>query len=199
MTDEHTNNNHRQRMNRLRIALWTAAAFLLLLPLISMQFTDEVVWTLTDFVIFGVLLVGAGVAFELVLRKTGDTAYRWGVGVALAAAFILIWVNGAVGIIGSEDNDANLMFFGVLAVGLIGAFVACFKPRGMARAMIVTTFVQILAGVIALVFGFGSHGSLWPLDILILTGFFVALWLLSAWLFQKAAWEPTSEGSEFNS
>ena len=39
------------------------------------------------------------------MRKTGDAAYRTAVGVALAAAFLLIWVNGAVGIIGSENND----------------------------------------------------------------------------------------------
>jgi len=174
-------------------------AFLLLLPLIAMQFTDDFVWTLTDFVIFGILLTGAGVAFELVLWKTGDATYRWGVGVALAASFILIWVNGAIGIIGSEDNDANLMFFGVLAVGLIGAFVARFKPRGMARAMIATAFAQALAGAFALVFGFGSRGASWPFDILILTGFFVALWLLSSWLFQRAAREPTSEGDGSNS
>ncbi len=51
-------------------------------------------------------------------------AYRFAVGVALAAAFLLVWMNLAVGLIGSEDNPANLMYFGVLAVGFIGAIIA---------------------------------------------------------------------------
>ena len=92
-------------MSRWRIAAWATAALILLVPLIAMQFTDQVVWDLADFAIFGALLVGVGVTYELVVRKTGDTAYRAAVGVALAAAFLLVWVNGAVGIIGSENND----------------------------------------------------------------------------------------------
>jgi len=191
-------NNHQQRMNPLRITLWIGAALVLLLPLIAMQFTDEVAWTLIDFVIFGVLLAGTGVSLELVIKKTGDMAYRWGVGVALAATFILIWITGAVGIVGSAGNNANLLFFGVLATSLIGSFVARFKPDGMARTTIATAFFQALAGVIALLFEFEEKGSPSPLGIIVLTGFFVALWLLSAWLFHRAAWEPTPEDGEFN-
>ena len=142
-----------QRGSRWRIAAWAAAALILLLPLFAMQFTDQVVWDVADFAIFGALLVGVGVTFELAARKTGNSAYRSAVGVALAAVFILVWVNGAVGIIGSEDNDANLMYYGVLAVGLIGAFVARFQPRGMARALFATALAQALVAVIALIAG----------------------------------------------
>lgn len=180
-----------QRLSRWRIAMWTAAALILLLPLIAMQFTDEVVWTVTDFAIFGALLVGVGVTFELAAKKTGNTAYRSAVGVALAAAFILVWVNGAVGIIGSEDNDANLMYYGVLAVGIIGALIARFQPRGMARALFATALAQALVAVIALIAGMGYPWS-GPLEILVLNGFFVALFVGSAWLFRRAAAErPT--------
>jgi hypothetical protein len=168
-----------QRGSRWRIAAWTAAALVLLLPLIAMQFTDEVVWDVADFVIFGALIVGAGVAFELAAKKTGNAAYKTGVGLALAAAFLLIWVNGAVGIIGNEDNDANLMYFGVLAVGLIGALIARFEPQGMARAMIATAGAQVLVFVIALVAGWGFTGPI--------TFFFLAFWAGSARLFQTAA------------
>ena len=107
-------------MSRWRIAAWAAAALILLLPLVAMQFTDEVVWDVADFAVFGALLVGVGVTYELAARKTGNTAYRAAFGVALAAVFLLVWVNLAVGIIGSEDNDANLMYYGVLAVGSLG-------------------------------------------------------------------------------
>jgi hypothetical protein len=57
---------------------------------------------------------------------TDNRAYRAAVGVAIAAAFILVWMNLAVGIIGSEDNPANLMYGGVLAIGIIGAVIARF-------------------------------------------------------------------------
>lgn len=188
---ENTENTGRRSRNRWRIAAWSTAALLLLLPLFAMQVTDQVVWGVTDFAIFGALLVGVGVTFELAARKTGNSAYRSAVGVALAATFILIGVNGAVGIIGTENNDANLMFGGVLAVGIIGAIIARFQPRGMARAMFATGLAQALVAVIALIAGFGSNDPNWPLEILMATGFFTALWLTSAWLFQKAAREPT--------
>jgi hypothetical protein len=167
-----------RRGNRWRVAAWGTAALLLLLPLFAMQVTDEVNWGAADFALFGVMLVGAGGTFEVAARMTGNTAYRAAVGVALAAAFILVWMNLAVGIIGSEDNPANLMYGGVLAVGIIGAVIARFQPHGMARALVATALAQALVAVIALIAGWGYA--------FILTGIFVGLWLLSAWLFRKA-------------
>ena len=81
-------------------------------------------WDVVDFSVFGAMLLGVGVIYTLVRRKTDNKTYRFAFGVALAAAFILIWVNAAVGIIGDESNDANMMYFGVLAVGIIGAKAA---------------------------------------------------------------------------
>ena len=182
-----TENGSGRRGSRRRTAAWAAAALILLLPLVAMQFTDEVAWDVTDFVIFGALLVGAGIALELAARKSGNSAYKTGVGVAVAAAFLLIWVNGAVGIIGNEDNDANLMFFGVLATGFIGALIARFEPQGMARAMIATAGAQVLVFVIALVAGWGFTG--------LITLFFLAFWLGSAQLFRKAAREGRKRGA----
>ena len=43
------------RRRRWRLAAWSVAALLLLLPLVAMQFTDEVNWSLADFVVFGAL------------------------------------------------------------------------------------------------------------------------------------------------
>ena len=108
------------RKNIIRIALVTAC--ILLVPLVAMQFTEEVNWDLFDFAFMGTLLFGTGLAYELVARKAGAIAYRAAVGVALAAALLLVWVNGAVGIIG--NGPVNLMYFGVLAVLVIGAAVA---------------------------------------------------------------------------
>lgn len=180
--------------SRWRIDAWTAAGLILLVPFLAMQVTDEVAWDTSDFAFFGALVVGVGVTYELAARMRGDTAYRAGVGVALAAAFILVWVNGAVGIIGSEENPANLMYFGVLAVGIIGAFNARFQPRGMARALFASALAQALVAVIALIAGLGLPWS-GPGEIVILNGFFVALFVGSALLFRKAARGRLGQGA----
>lgn len=165
--------------SRSRVALWSFAAALLLLPLVAMQFTQEVNWTLADFLVFGTMLVIACGAYELATRASGNKAYRIAAGVAVATAFILVWVNLAVGIIGTEGNPANLMYGGVIAVGGIGALIARFQARGMARALVATAVAQALVAVIAVVAGLGYT--------LVVTAFFVALWLTSAWQFGKAA------------
>ena len=108
-------------------------------------------WDVTDFVVFITLIAGVTATYTLAARKTGNASYRSAIGVALAAAFILVWVNGAVGIIGSEDNDANLLYGGVLLVGVIGAIIARLKPEGMARALFATAGAQTLVAVFALV------------------------------------------------
>lgn len=177
--------------NRWRIAAWCTAALVLLLPLFAMQFTEEVAWDLADFAIFGAMLAGAGATFELAARRRGNNTYRAAVGIALAAAFGLVWVNAAVGIIGTENNPANLMYGGVLAVGIIGAVVARFQPDGMARALCATALVQALVALIAVVAGMGYPASP-PMEILGVNASFAVLWLISAWLFRKAGREQTS-------
>lgn len=189
-----TENDGGRRGRRWRIAACAAAALILLLPLMAMQFTDQVNWNVADFAFAAVLLVGVGLAYELSVRKTGDGAYRAAVGVALAAAFILVWVNAAVGIIGSEDNDANLMYFGVLAVGITGALLARFQPRGMFRALLATALAQTLVAVIVLIAGMGYPSS-GPIEVLVINGFFVALFVGSAWLFRRAAQKRPEWGS----
>ena len=107
-------------------------------------------WDVLDFAVFGAMLVSVGFIYRLVRRKADNKTYRLAVGVALAAAFILIRINGAVGIIGDESNDANMMYFGVLAVGIVGAVIARFKPRGMVRALCATAIAQVAVAAIAL-------------------------------------------------
>lgn len=172
-----------------------ATAFILLVPLLAMQFTDEVIWSLFDFAFAGAFIFGTGLTYVLVVRKAGNIAYRAAVGVALTAAFILAWINAAVGIIGSEDNDANLMYGGVFAVGIIGSLIARFRPRGMARVLFAAALAQALVAVVALSFGFGSPWSP-PGEILTLNGLFVALFVGSALLFRHAGREQTPAGAE---
>ena len=111
-----------RRKNIARIALVTAC--ILLLPGLAMLTTDQLVWTLVDFIVAGALLLGAGLTYELIASRTGDTAYRVAIGLAVGAALVLVWVNLAVGLTGSANDLADLMYAGVLAVGVIGAIVA---------------------------------------------------------------------------
>jgi hypothetical protein len=130
----------------------------------------------------------------VLVAKAGNIAYRAAVAVALAAALLLVWVTGAVGIIGSEDNNANLMYFGVLAVGIVGAIVARLRPHEMARALFATALAQASVAVIALIFGLGLPWSP-PAEILGLNGFFVALFVGSALLFRYTARVRPSAGA----
>jgi hypothetical protein len=175
---------------------WSAAALGLLLPLAAMQVTDEVNWGAGDFAVAGALVLGVGVTYELAARTTGNGAYRAAVAVALAAAFILVWINLAVGIIGTEDNPANLMYGGVLAVGIVGAVLARCRPRGMARALLATALAQAAAAVAAVIGGWGYPASP-PLELALLNGGFAALWLASAWLFRKAARDAVGSTATF--
>lgn len=121
-------------------------------------------------------------------------AYRFAVGMALAAAFLLVWINLAVGVIGSEDNPANLMYFGVLAIGFIGAIIAEFRPRGMARVLFAMAFAQALVPVIALII-WKPQVTSGVLGVLTLNGLFVVLFIGSALLFRNAARELTAAGA----
>ena len=180
-------NRDGQRGSRWRIAAWAAAALVLALPLVAMQLTDDVNWTVADFVFAAALMLGVGVPFELAVRKTSDTAYRAAVGVALAAAFLLVWVNGAVGI--NDNSTADGMYFWVIVVGIIGASIARFKAHGMARAMFATALAQALVAAIALIAGMvPAYNS--AFEIVALNGFFVALFVGSALLFRRAARGP---------
>lgn len=172
----------------LRIVL--ATAFLLMLPWLAMRYTDEVAWSPADFVVAGVLLLGTGFTYELVAKRGGSIAYRAAVGIALAAALLLVWVNLAVGIIGTEDNTANLLYLGVIAVGLIGAAIARLEQRGMARALFATALAQAFVPVLALIIWKPSvtpWGAPGVGGVFVLNTAFAMLFVGSALLFRRSA------------
>jgi hypothetical protein len=172
--------------NALRILGWVAVAALLALPLVAMQFTAEVNWTAEDFVAAGVILGGAGLATEFLVRRSTSHAYRIGAVLAVVAAFLTVWANLAVGMIGDEGNRYNLLFGGVLAAALLGMILARFQPAGMALAMLVTAVAQTAVGA----FGLSA-------DLLggVLSMGFAGLWLVAAALFRNAARTEASAGA----
>jgi hypothetical protein len=163
-----------------RVVGWSIPAVLLLLPLVAMQLTDEVNWTAFDFVFAAALFGIVGLAFEFIVRKSRSLAYRFGAALAVVAAFLTVWANGAVGMIGSEDNPYNLLFGGVLLVALTGAILARFEPAGMARAMVAAAIAQAVLGA----FGLSTDVPGGVLSI-----GFAGLWLVAAALLRIAARE----------
>ncbi|HEV7660524.1 MAG TPA: hypothetical protein VGO55_11835 [Allosphingosinicella sp.] len=118
----------------------------------------------------------------------GRNAYRIGAAVALFAAALQVWMNLAVGIVGSEDNPVNLAFYLVVVTAAACAFTARFRADGMARAMLAVAGVQaLLAAVIATAPSTVRDDPKGPLGVLALSAGFIALWLVSAALFHKAA------------
>lgn len=87
--------------NKRLISIVLTVAFLLLIPLIAMQFTNEVDWDLRDFVIMGILLLSTGLMAELVIRKVRNTESRLVIIGLILLAFFLIWAELAVGIFGT--------------------------------------------------------------------------------------------------
>ncbi|MEG3182009.1 hypothetical protein [Sphingomonas sp. LT1P40] len=175
--------------NLWRIARWSAAAGLLTIPAIAMQFTEEVQWTASDFIVMGGLLAIILGAYEWLSSRSNAMAYRVAAGVTVLGVFLLIWLNLAVGIIGSENNDANLMFAGVIAVITGGACIAHFRAEGMGWTLIAAAVSQVVVGAIALIGDLGTDGRAWPRDVIVLSGFFTGLWLVAATLFRMSAKE----------
>jgi hypothetical protein len=185
-------NGNGRHGSRWRIAAWTTAALALLVPFVAMRFTEAVAWSAGDFAFAAVLLFGALGAFELAARWSKGTAYRAGAGVALAAGVLLVWANGAVGI---TDSAADVLFFLLVpAVGILGAFLARFRPRGMARAMAATALALASVAGLALAAGIvPAHNS--AAEVVGIAGFFVALFAGSALLFRDAARGETDGGT----
>lgn len=102
--------------------LWVAllTALILCIPLVAMQFTDEVKWSIVDFIIMGILIFSTGFAYVLLTRSSSTIIHRAAVALAIGSTFLLIWVNLAVGLIGSGPNAANLMYIGIVAIIIIG-------------------------------------------------------------------------------
>jgi hypothetical protein len=172
-----------------RLAIWAAVvAAILTIPVIAMRVSDAWNWDLFDFIFAAVVLFGAALAYELVASRGGTAAYRIAVGVSVVTALLLVWINAAVGIIG-DDEAYNLMYFGVLAIGMAGALAARFQPQGMARALFAMAVAQMLVPLIVLAMP-RFRDVLWEppgiAGVFILNAVFAALWLGSAWLFRKA-------------
>ena len=173
----------KSRTSRWRIAAWGIAALILIAVAIAMQFTDEIDWSVGDFIVAGILLFGSLGAYEAVTRLSNDKAIRAGFGLAIAGSLLLLWANGAVGL---TDSDADAFYLVVVIFAVLGSFFVRFRPQGMARTMFLTAIAQALVGIVALIAGMVPPFNS-PFEILGIACFFGALFVGSALLFKRAA------------
>jgi len=87
--------------NKRLLLIIFCALIVLLIPLVAMQLTNEVNWTVFDFITAGILLVGTGLMIELTLRLIKKPKYRLAICAAFLIFLILIWAELAVGIFGT--------------------------------------------------------------------------------------------------
>ena len=177
-----------------RLIVWVVIVVLILLIPLVMQLTNEVQWN--EAVAYGVMLLVAGGFYELwQWLKTRSNAYRFAFGVGLAGVILLGWVSGAVGIIGSENQPVNLMYWSVPAVLLIGSLISRFKPRGMAYTLFATALVQVIIPVVALIISPEvSWGNVGVIGVFVVNSIFATLLVVSALLFRRA----NTTGSKLN-
>ena len=83
------------------VIIYSAVAVVLSIPLIAMQFTTELNWTASDFLIMGALLLATAFAVDLVLKKVKTFKSRLILVLGILALLILTWAEMAVGIFGS--------------------------------------------------------------------------------------------------
>ena len=115
----------------LRVAL--AALGLLMVPLVASRIVDGWNWPPSAFLFVYILFFATGMAYALIARKMNSRSYKAGVGVALAAGFVLGWSNMVH--VADSGNPANLAYYSVLAVGVVGALLARLEARGLARTL----------------------------------------------------------------
>jgi hypothetical protein len=123
-----------------------------------------------------------------------NALYLLALGVALGTALMMVWLMGAVGLLGIEGDPADRMFFGVMAVGVVGVAVVRLRPAGMAYAMMamVLALGVVAAGALAM----GMHNAPYSsiLEIVGINGMFGVMFTISALLFWRSGGRQVAQG-----
>jgi hypothetical protein len=162
----------------LRVALGALAV--LMVPLVASRVVEGWNWSAGSFVFVYVLFFGTGMVYAVIARK-GAWSYKAGVGVALVAGFALGWSNMVH--VADSENPANLVYYSVLAVGGVGAWLARLEARGLARTLFAMAATLAL---IAVMLPSGAPPYL-ARNMAIGHGVFVALFTASGLLFRHAS------------
>lgn len=168
-------------------------ALILCIPLVAMQFNQEVNWSAFDFIIMGLLLFSVGFAYLIVTRYMSNIVYKAAVAMALGSTFLMLWANLAVGLIGSGPHIGNWMYLAVLVVGLIGTILSRFQAAGMERTMYAMAFTFIVLASIALLTKMYNYPSSSVNEILGVNVLFAGLFTIAGLLFRQVALSKASK------
>jgi len=163
----------------LRVAL--GALGVLMVPAVASRVVAGWHWSPGAFVFVYVLFFATGLAYALIARRMGAWTYKAGVGLALAAGFGLGWSNMVH--VADSENPANLVYYIVLAVGAVGAWLARLEARGLARTLFA---MGATLALIALILPSGAPPDL-ARNMAIGHGVLVALFTASGLLFRNAS------------
>lgn len=172
--------------NKYMVRLAIVTGCLLLIPIFGNLYVEGWNWGPFDFVFAGSLVFGTGMAYQFVAQKSGVTSYRLAVGVALVTAFLLLWINAAVGVIGDEEFTNALLVVVPLGIGVVGSIRAGFVPRGMSLVLFTMAIAQAVIPLIAAAWVPLENFSPGFVKVQILNAFFVAMWVVSGLLFHHA-------------
>lgn len=162
-----------------RLAGWGFALALLLTPAIAMQISHEWHWGPGDFLVAAILIGGVGLGVEWAVRRSANPAFRLAAASALVGAFLLAWINAVGHLVAGRDHPANLAVLTIPVLGLVLGWRARWQPAGLARAMLAMTAAQLLLAITVAATSSAKHA--------IVLVVFTAPWLLSAFLFRRAA------------
>ena len=110
-----------------------------------------------------------------------NRAYRAGVALAVVASFLTVWTTVV------RDDGTGIGYFMVIMAAVVGAFSAWFRPDGMARTMLGVAVMQVLLGIAVATAPSTASMPGGVLKALLFSGFFTALWLISAAFFRVAS------------
>ena len=175
--------------NAIRRKMWMVALstlFILMIPLTAMNFTDEVTWSLGDFLVMGSLILVSGTTYLGISSLSGTFAYKAGIGVTVLSLFLLIWTNLAVGIIGNEGNPFNLMFIAVFVLVFAGAWRSKFSAKGMSNTLFSAASLQAIIPVLAIAAGGVDTGlASETLGMFVLNSILAAMFTIAGVLFRR--------------
>jgi hypothetical protein len=175
------NTTHMTQMSKTMLRAALVALGLLMVPLVASRVVAGWNWPPRAFVLVYVLFFGTALAYGLIARRMGSWAYKWGVGVALVAGFALGWSNMVH--VADSENPANLWYFSVLVVGVMGACLARLRARGLAYTLFAMAALLVLIALVV------PTGAPFPLARNMNIGHvvFAALFTTSGLLFRHAS------------
>ncbi|MCK6617974.1 MAG: hypothetical protein L6Q51_10045 [Cyclobacteriaceae bacterium] len=164
------------------VALVTA--LLLAVPLIAMQFTTAVHWSVFDFFVMGLIIFSTGLVYVIVTRNVPGAINRLAVASAIGSTLLLVWANLAVGLIGGGPNPGNLMYIGVVGVIIVGTYLSRFTAKGMERTMLAASASVIVLAMLALLFNMQNYPGSSIGEIIGVNAFFAGVFAVSGLLFR---------------